>query len=164
MALREYVSLLAKVPLFSGVPPAHLQALVFSAERRTLTPGEWIIRQGEKDETGWLLLAGSASAYDAPAETDEEILKRRLVARLSRGAFIGEMAMVAGLPHRLSVRTDTAVSALYLPRALFLRACTEFPEFGQQVLANALSRFSLSMAELDGVRRLFEEARSFSDR
>jgi CRP-like cAMP-binding protein len=162
MPLKEYVSLLTRVPLFSGVPPAHLQALVFSAPRRTFRPGEWIIRKGERDEAGWLLLAGAATAHDAPADAEEEVLETSCVARLSRGAFIGEAAMVAGLPHRLSVRAETSVSALCLPRDLFLRACSEFPEFGRRVLDNALARFSHAMSDLEEVRRIFENARSFS--
>lgn len=161
MPLHEDLQLIQQVPLFAGVPEASLQALVFSADRRRLEAGEWLFRAGERDGLGWLIRSGSASAWEGPAADTGEADAARLVARLTRGAFVGEVAMIADMPHRLSVRAETALAALCIPHDLFRRACAEFPQLGRQVLDNALARFGGAMDELARVRRLFEEARSF---
>ncbi len=155
MGLSDEVALLRDVPLFASTQVAHLQVLAFSAEKVRLRAGEYMIRGGERSGAGWLIRRGVAEA--AAGDGDEE----RRLARLERGAFVGELSLVANLPHRVSVRAASSLGALRIPHELFLRVCGEFPEFGQQVLANLLHRFSYSMAELEQVRAAFERARSF---
>ena len=156
MALDEEVRLLAEAPLFAGVQSAHLQVLAFSADRFKVAAGEFMVRQGQKGDSAWLIRRGNAEAFQ---ENDSH---EHHLARLERGALVGELAMIARLPHRMSVRATAPLSGLRMDNALFMRLCGEFPEFGQQVLANLARRFSHSMNELQKVRELFENARSFS--
>ena len=156
MALQDEVMLLREVPLFAGVQVAHLQVLAFSSRKETIKAGQDLIRAGERSASGWLIRKGAAEAFC------EENGDQRKLARLERGAFCGELALVANLPHRLTVRAVSSVAALRIPHELFLRVCGEFPEFGQQVLANLMRQFSRSMAELAQVREAFEQARAFS--
>ena len=155
MSIREEVRLLQEVPLFAGTHAAHLQLLVFSAEKFDIDAGEYLFRQGEKTGSGWLISRGAAEAWLDHGGRPER------VARLEAGAFAGELAMIADLPHRVSVRALSPLSGRRIPHELFMRVCSEFSEFGQQVLANLTADFSMSMAELNRVRELFERARSF---
>ncbi len=158
MSIREEVRLLHEAPLFAGTHAAHLQLLVFSAEKFSIEAGEYLFRQGETTGSGWLISRGAAEAWMDHGGRAER------VARLEAGAFLGELAMIANLPHRVSVRALSRLSGRRIPHELFMRVCSEFAEFGQQVLSNLSSSFSMSMAELDRVRDLFERARSFEPR
>jgi len=155
MALNEEVRLLREAPLFAGVAEAHLQVLAFSAGRFKLAAGDYLVRQGEQGDSAWLIRRGAAEAFHESAG------RTRKVARLERGALVGELAMIARLPHRLSVRAISPLSGLRIDNGLFMRVCGEFPEFGQQVLHNLATHFSHSMGELQKVRELFSNARSF---
>jgi len=156
MGVQNEVQLLRKLPLFADTQVAHLQVLVFSAERTTLRKGQTLVSQGEQSGAGWLIRKGKAEASSGQGG------QTRKLARLERGALVGELALVANLPHRLTVTALSSVSCLRIPNELFLRACGEFPEFGQQVLDNLARRFSRSMAELAQVREMFDKARSFA--
>jgi CRP-like cAMP-binding protein len=155
MGLKDEVLLLREVPLFASTQVAHLQVLAFSSEKIKVRAGEYLVRQGERSGSGFLIRKGAAEAFA------EKGGKAGKIARLERGAFIGELALVAGLPHRVSVRAVSSLMVLRISHDLFMRVCGEFPEFGQQVLANMLHHFSCSMAELERVRETFDAARSF---
>ncbi len=158
MSIREEVRLLQEVPLFAGTHAAHLQLLVFSAEKFDIDAGEYLFREGEETGSGWLISRGTADAWLEHGSRVER------AARLEAGAFAGELAMIANLPHRMSVRALSPLSGRRITHDLFMRVCAEFPEFGQQVLANLMADFSMSMTELGRVRELFERARSFESR
>ncbi len=155
MSIREEVRLLQEVPLFAGTHAAHLQLLVFSAEKFEIDAGEYLFEQGERTGAGWLISRGTAEAWLDHGG------RRERVARLEAGAFAGELSMIADLPHRMSVRALSPLAGRRISHDLFMRVCSEFSEFGQQVLANLTADFSMSMAELDRVRELFERARPF---
>ncbi len=86
----------------------------------------------------------------------------RTIARLKRGAFIGELSMVAGLPASVSVRATTPVEAMRITQDLFKRVCQEFPEDGQRMLASLSERLDLALNDLLDVRSILEQARPFS--
>ncbi|WP_038035414.1 cyclic nucleotide-binding domain-containing protein [Thermopetrobacter sp. TC1] len=169
MSIAEDVRRLQSVPLFQGVDETPLQALVFSAQRVQLPAGETLFRAGEADDVAWLIRSGSVRVTAASAsrkeETPEKVQsEREEVHHFGPGAFLGEMAMIARLPHYFTAVAETGITALKIDNTLFMRACQEFPEFGKQVLANALSRLETAMHDLERVRDLFENAQSFTTR
>ena len=130
----EDVGLLSRTPLFENIDAAHLRVLVYAAERVRFAPGDFIVREGGEDESGFLVIEGEAEAWS------EEDPNMRL--RITSGAFIGEGAMIAGQPHGLNVRAVTEVEALRITRELFLRVCREFPELGRMVMSNYARRMA----------------------
>ncbi len=128
MGVHELVELLARVPLFAGAQERHLQVLAFSAERETRAADSLLFSAGERLPAGFLILAGSARGE--PREVEGASLS------FSRGDFLGEVPMIAGTPHHMTVRALRELRVLRLPRELFLRVCGEFPEFGAQVMNN----------------------------
>ena len=87
---------------------------------------------GQDEPAGFLILSGAATAWL------EENPDSRL--RIERGAFIGEGAMIAGLPHRMNVRAEEDMEVLRIPREDFLRVTREFPEMGRLILSNYARR------------------------
>jgi len=122
------MQLLRHVPLFAGTDEQHLQVLAFSAGRETVRAGERLFAAGEILPAGFLVLKGEARAR---AEGDEEA-----ALLLQPGDFVGEVSMIAGTAHHLTVEALSDMEVLRIPRDLFLRVCGEFPEFGKKVMAN----------------------------
>ncbi len=168
MSIAEDVRRLQSIPLFRGIDETPLQALAFSAQRVQFSAGETLFRAGETDDAAWLIRSGTVriiSVFSSPTEKTATVTENEEETYLlGSGAFLGEMAMIARLPHYFTVVAETAVAALKIDNALFMRACQEFPDFGRQILANALSRLDNAMHDLDRVRELFEKSPSFTVR
>ncbi|MBL8735620.1 MAG: mechanosensitive ion channel [Planctomycetes bacterium] len=103
---KRSADVLAKVPVFVPLDGAELAALSHECEQLSFGRGERIVFQGEPGDAMYVILAGTAIVTVAdPANPESE----REVARLSRGEFFGEMALLTGEPRSASV---TAVDDL----------------------------------------------------
>jgi CRP-like cAMP-binding protein len=156
MAVKSEVDLLRQVPLFASVEPAQLQLLAFNSRKRRVAAGGFLVKAGETMAAAQLILSGQAEALDGPGSDG------KVIARLDRGAFIGELSMVANVPASVSVRATTPVEVMRIPHELFLRVCQEFPEDGARMLSSLSERLDVALTDLMDVRDIFEHARSFS--
>lgn len=156
MAVKSEVELLRQVPLFAEVDAAQLQLLVFNSRKRRIAPGNFLVKAGEMAAAAQLLLSGEAEALKGSQN------EGKVIARLKRGAFVGELGMVAGLPAPVSVRAITPVEAMRITQELFQRVCQEFPDDGQRMLASLSKRLDVALKDLHDVRSILEQARSFS--
>jgi len=154
MSVKAEAEAFQRIPLFAGCEPAHLQMIAFSAERVEFSTGQFIIRQGEKGAAAFLILQGKAEARV------EEEGETRHVATLDPGYFVGEVAMIADLPYSLSVVALENVHAVKIPRNLFMRVASEFPEFGAKVHAALSGKLNVSVSELRKVQSLFDQPSS----
>ena len=152
MSVRGDVDLLRQTPLFSSVDAAQLQLLVFSAERLKMSAGEFLIRKGETRSAGLLVLAGQAEAYSGRSG--------RPVALIDRGAFLGELQMIARIPASVSVQAKTNMHVMVIGHDLFMRVCSEFPDAGGKMLQALSRKLDASMKDLRAVQRVFEGARA----
>ena len=134
MSRDEDVALLARTPLFENIDTAHLRVLVYAAERVRFASGEFIVREGGNEPAGHLMVTGEADAW-----SDED---PAMHLRITRGAFIGANAMIAGQACGLNVRAVTEVETLRISRDLFLRVCHEFPELSRMVMGNYARRMA----------------------
>jgi small-conductance mechanosensitive channel/CRP-like cAMP-binding protein len=89
---------LARVPLFGPLEPAELDALASSCERLDFGRGERVVQQGDTGGALYVVIAGTALVL-VRAEDGSE----REVARLTRGEFFGEMALLTGEARSASV-------------------------------------------------------------
>jgi hypothetical protein len=101
---------LAQIPVFVPLGPEEMEELSRDAVRQDYGRGERIVHQGEPGDAMFLILSGTAVV----AVKDEHGNERE-VARLSRGEFFGEMALLTGEPRNASVTAadDLAVLAIY---------------------------------------------------
>jgi small-conductance mechanosensitive channel/CRP-like cAMP-binding protein len=106
----DHAEALAKVPVFVPLAPEEMAELSRDAVRQDYGRGERIVYQGETGDALYLILSGTAVV----AIRDEHGGERE-VARLSRGEFFGEMALLTGEPRTASVTAadDLAVLAIY---------------------------------------------------
>lgn len=155
MSVRSNAESLRHIPLFAECDPAHLQVMAFASERASFAPGVDIFRVGGKGASAYLILSGEAEVWTGKGE------ERVPVAIAGPGAFLGELAMIAGLAYSLNVTARTEIAATRISRDMFMRVVGEFPDFGTHVMAALSRKLSGSLSEFDRIRHLFENAPSF---
>jgi len=107
---RSTADVLAKVPVFVPFAPAELETLSLECERLDFGRGERIVHQDDPGDAMYVVVEGTA-IVTVRAEPGAE----REVARLARGEFFGEMALLTGEPRTASVSAldDLAVLVIH---------------------------------------------------
>jgi CRP-like cAMP-binding protein len=146
---------LRQIPLFAECDPAHLQVLAFAGERMEFAAGADIFRAASSGSAAYLLLSGEVEVWKGRGE------KRIQVARAGPGAFLGELAMIAGVAYSVNVTAKGAITATRITRDVFMRVVGEFPEFGSRVMSALSHKLTSSISEFDRIRHLLENAPSF---
>jgi NTE family protein len=110
------------VPIFAGLP-AEMRATIGARASWVRVPaGEWVMRQGEPGDSLYVLRSGRLEIL--LEQPQEEVLRV-----LTRGAVVGELALMTGSPRSASVRARRDSELLKLERAHFMPLLTEQPEF-----------------------------------
>ena len=109
MALDKNAELLGCVPLFEGLAPEQLLAIVTKAKKTFFEAGSTIVASGASGQTGYLILSGRAVTQppEGSALTAET---------LGRGMLVGEMAMLTETVYTLDVVAEARVRALAISR------------------------------------------------
>jgi sigma-B regulation protein RsbU (phosphoserine phosphatase) len=119
----EQADLIAKIPLFAGLPHAELINLAETLQPREFEAGALLIREGESDERLYILLEGEAEVIKAFGTPDE----RQLAIRPS-GTLFGEMSLFDPHGHHTaSVRAYTLSHTLEMTRRDFDRLLQRYP-------------------------------------
>jgi CRP/FNR family transcriptional regulator, cyclic AMP receptor protein len=113
---REWVNVLADVPLFQSVTKRQLRKIAETAVGARYQPHTEIIRKGERGETFFVILDGTARV---------EAGKRPK--RLRTGDYFGEMALLDGEVRSATVTAETEVHVMRLSRRRFLRMLERDP-------------------------------------
>lgn len=123
MKQSEQVALLAKIPLFAGLPHAELMRLSATLQPCVFDAGTLLIKEGESDERFYILLEGEAEVIKALGTPDE----RQLAVR-PQGSLFGEMSLFDPQGyHTASVRLLTPAQALEMTRQDFDRLLHRYP-------------------------------------
>lgn len=128
--------IVARIPLFEPLDPAERESLASASETLDFGRGECIVQQGAPGDTLYVVLAGTALVTIRTADGTE-----REVARLSRGEFFGEMALLTGEPRTASVTALDDLLALVIHKDELQSVLLARPTLVQQ------------MAEIVEVRR-----------
>lgn len=125
----EHMEALATTPVFGGLSDDRLRAILGSTHRVEFLPGRTIVREGERDKGFYVITKGSATVTAGGVER----------ARLSSGAYFGEVAVIDGGPRTATVTAETRVTTLELTPAALRRLLDKEPS-----IANAMAeRLSL---------------------
>ena len=156
MSVKSDVQLLQKVPLFAEVDLAHLQVLVFSSERESVSGGSYVFEKSKSGTAAYFILSGRAVVRADNHSTS------RAIARVEKGALLGEMSMVGKVPYSISVQAVNDMELLKLTNEMFIRVCEEFPDVGRKVLSVLAAKLDTSLKGFSEVQHHFENAKSFS--
>jgi len=157
MSVNSDVQLLQQVPLFSKVDPAHLQVLVFSSKRKTISDGDFLFKKGKSGAAAFFVLSGRGVVRASNSSSSA------IIAKVERGTLLAETSMVGRIPYSISVQADKNLQVLKLTNETFIRVCEEFPEVGKKVLGVLADKLDLSLQGFKDVQHQFENAKAFSN-
>jgi CRP-like cAMP-binding protein len=107
-------SSLSSSPLFRDVPSEALSAFVRSGEIVHHQAGHVIVREGDRDDSLYIIIRGSVSVSQ----------DQRSIATLPQGNCFGEIAVLTGAPRNATVTATGPVCLLRLSRDIFWKAIT----------------------------------------
>lgn len=142
MSLIEEVEVIKRIPLFSKVDPARIKLLAFASERLTFADGQYLFRYGDEGDSAYIVLEGAAKVLAGAEEAP--------VATLGPNELIGEIGMICNKPRTASVMAVGQVTALRIPKDVFMPMLTEFPGMALEItieLANRLERTTQQLVE-----------------
>ena len=118
----EELAVLREMPIFGGVPDRALQYLSDRAERIGISAGDWFFRQGDRDQTMYVLRSGHVEVRRTLGGRSETL------GRLGPGDCFGEMALIDLYPRSASVRAVEDCLALGIGHGLLYALYAEDPE------------------------------------
>jgi diguanylate cyclase (GGDEF)-like protein len=124
-------SMLASVPLFRGLTPAQLNALVAEASEQVYPSGHVIARQGEPPQWLWVLLSGRVRVVEATTDGQAEML----LGEIGKAEVFGELGILRDQPRSATVIAVERTHCLVLRHQDFVAALNE-----SVPLANGLLR------------------------
>lgn len=113
----ELRALLRAHSLFDGLPVDQVQTCVDAFELRTVPGGQTIVEEGGEADGLYIVLAGRCRVSSKGQE----------VARVGRGAVLGELALLADAPRGFQVSTFRDSILAFLPRASLLALAAQAP-------------------------------------
>lgn len=121
---------LGTLDLFSGAAPGSLEALVTSARRISLAPGQTLIREGEEGDDVLLVTEGEASVS----------VGGMLIGTIGPGDCVGEMSLLDHAPRSATVMSVGPLRALVIPAERFRALLEAEPAVNQRLTAKLTSR------------------------
>jgi serine phosphatase RsbU (regulator of sigma subunit) len=134
--------------ILGGLSSATIQRLLALGEPVDIGAQEILVRQGDRSDCAYLILAGE---LEVVVDTDHGEV---LLARLSRGALVGEIGVFADLPRNATVRACGSVRALRLDRGPLLEAGDADPS----LLRSVISRLGGQIARFNNAIGLYTNA------
>ena len=121
-------AVLGKVPVFVPLDGKELDQLAHECEQQSFGRGERIVHQSEPGDAMYVILEGTAIVTIADGNQAE-----REVARLSRGEFFGEMALLTGDARTASVTAVDDLSVLVIHKAALQTMLERRPGLAQEM-------------------------------
>ncbi len=140
MGKREQQAL-ARVPLFSGLPPRHLKRLAEAMQEARYMEGAAVVKVGDPGDSFFVILEGQARVVDASGEE---------INRLLPGDFFGEISLLDGGVRTATVTTETPMTMLELKRTRFLRMLREEPDVAVKLLSYVAGMLRRAERSLSG--------------
>jgi NTE family protein len=117
-------------PLFSGLEPHALEALVRSSRQVAVATGEVLVAEGSPGDAAYLVLGGRFAVTAGG----------RLVGRPSRGDLIGEMALLVDEPRSATVTALRTSVVVRIDGPAFSQALATQPALHRRVSAQLVER------------------------
>jgi putative ABC transport system ATP-binding protein len=114
---------LRAVEVFRALTPAQLTHVAEKMTKRQFAAGETVVREGEAGEEFFLISEGEVDVVRADHE----------VARLGRGEFFGEVALISGEPRNATVVATEPLDTFVLGKSDFQAAVGSSPSFRDQL-------------------------------
>jgi len=135
--------LLRAVPLFAGLPGEALGRLATGTRLARYATGEVVIRQGDAGSELFVIQSGEVAVW-----VHDKSAKEAEVQRLGRGAFFGEMSLLAGDPRTATVRVTSDCELLVIGKPALAAVFQHAPELVEVISNVVTSRHAETAARL----------------
>jgi CRP-like cAMP-binding protein len=143
-------SRLKTTPLFAALPATELENVARNMQVREYQAGQDCLRKGEFGRAFFLIQSGKAEVINVEPDGSESV-----IALLGPGQCFGEMALLTGDVCSATVRSQSRLGALVLPRGDFERMLDHNPQLNRhfnRLLAERLRMLNRRLSEvMDGV-------------
>src|SRR5262245_26813554 len=110
MSLHEEVEALRRVPLFAKIEPSKLKLLAFTSEKLEYEAGQDLFQQGDAGDALYIIMGGEADVIVVTPAGE------RVVAKLGKNNFIGEIAILCDVPRTATVRARSTLTTLRISK------------------------------------------------
>lgn len=123
MALTDDIHTLSQLPLFNGMSDDQLRLIAFGADRRVISTGQMLFREGSPAESAYVVTSGALELTVMDKDGHHRV---QHVA--GPGTLLSELALVTLVERKYTAvaREDTGI--IRITRALFHRLIEEYPE------------------------------------
>lgn len=130
---------LAKVPLFSRLPEDVLDALAEQTEGRSFSKGEAVAEQGTANDGLLVITDGELEVHRGG----------RLLKVLGPGDYVGDMSLIDGGPHSVTVTATQGGGGVFLSGSQFRVAIRHQPDVAISVMEVLVGRLRETLTWLD---------------
>jgi len=133
--LQDRVQAISGIDLFASLDPENTRRLAEDARAELFAAGETVIRRGEQGDSMFVVKSGEVAVrVDNGAGGEKE------AARLSTGAFFGEMSLLTGDPRQATVVAVSSCELLVIDHAAFRALFTAHPEIAKTISDKVIER------------------------
>ena len=147
MGLENDINVLGRVELFRALSGDQLRLLAFGAETVRLLAGRDIYRENTMADCAFVVVSGEVALFR------EEGSRREVLASVSEGALLGELALISQGRRLTGASAATDCELLRLSRKLFRRMLEEYPDTAVRLhsrISENLSDMLDRIGKLDG--------------
>ena len=130
--LSEQMTLLARAPLFEGLPKTHLRKIAKVSAARNCRAGEQLVKEDAAGSVFYVVLDGQAKV----------MRKGKTIKRLGPGDFFGEMSILTTAPRSASVVAETPMECLTLSATSLRAVLMDEPAIAVRMLNTLAQRLS----------------------
>lgn len=127
---QSMIDALRHVPLLSRLSRKDLERVLDLAVDREFTPGQAIVKAGDRGKDFYVLLSGTAKLT----------VPGRKTAMLNRGDYFGEMSVLDGGPRTATIVAESLVTCLRIGRSDFLKLLDAQGSIGRKILVEMSKR------------------------
>ncbi len=129
---RVLARVLAITQVFEGVPAEARLALADHFHLRTVEKGDIIVREGEREDTFYLIRSGSVDVSTSGMEKGGDQIE---LGRMGEGDFFGEVALLTDKPRTATVIACEKSELMELAKVDFNKITNKFPSIRRTVEA-----------------------------
>ena len=132
LATQSLGNLLRQITFFQNCTPRQIRELIEQGYRQMLPPTQVICHEGDPGNSFYVILSGSVEIYS-------EKLNKHIVNRHA-GEFIGEMALLMGIPRSASIRTNEQTTLFVVDHTNLQKLLSNHPQLADQISAELATR------------------------